>query len=231
VVIVELWIKIALWIVPVIFAVTLHEIAHGWVASYFGDSTARSLGRLKLNPLRHIDPVGSVLVPGVLLWLSGMVFGWAKPVPVNVAALRNPKRDMGLVALAGPVANLLMSIFWALVMKLGLWVGESEPLISSVLLFMGVAGVLINTALMMFNLLPLPPLDGGRILAALLPMRQAVWLMKLEQWGLLILVLLLVSGVSSKIIWPMMELGLALSLSIAGIPIELFGNVLSHLLS
>jgi len=228
---VELWIKIALWIVPVIFAVTLHEIAHGWVASYFGDQTARSLGRLKLNPLRHIDPVGSVLVPGVLLWLSGMVFGWAKPVPVNVAALRNPKRDMGLVALAGPAANLLMSIFWALVMKLGLWVGESEPLISSVLLFMGVAGVLINTALMMFNLLPLPPLDGGRILAALLPMRQAVWLMKLERWGLPILVLLLVSGLSSKIIWPMMELGLALSLSVAGIPIELFGNVLSHLLS
>jgi len=228
---VELWIKIALWIVPVIFAVTLHEIAHGWAASYFGDSTARSLGRLKLNPLRHIDPVGSVLVPGVLLLVSGMVFGWAKPVPVNVAALRNPKRDMGLVALAGPAANLMMSIFWAFVMKLGLWVGESEPLISSILLFTGVAGVLINTALMMFNLLPLPPLDGGRVLAALLPMRQAVWLMKLERWGLLILVLLLVSGVSSKIIWPMMEVGLALSLSIAGIPLELFGNVLSHLLS
>lgn len=227
----ELWIKIALWIVPVIFAVTLHEIAHGWAASYFGDSTARSLGRLKLNPLRHIDPVGSVLVPGVLLLVSGMVFGWAKPVPVNVAALRNPKRDMGLVALAGPAANLMMSIFWAFVMKLGLWVGESEPLISSILLFTGVAGVLINTALMMFNLLPLPPLDGGRVLAALLPMRQAVWLMKLERWGLLILVLLLVSGVSSKIIWPMMEVGLALSLSIAGIPLELFGNVLSHLLS
>jgi len=228
---VELWIKIALWIVPVIFAVTLHEIAHGWAASYFGDSTARSLGRLKLNPLRHIDPVGSVLVPGVLLLVSGMVFGWAKPVPVNVAALRNPKRDMGLVALAGPAANLMMSIFWAFVMKLGLWVGESEPLISSILLFTGVVGVLINTALMMFNLLPLPPLDGGRVLAALLPMRQAVWLMKLERWGLLILVLLLVSGVSSKIIWPMMEVGLALSLSIAGIPLELFGNVLSHLLS
>ncbi len=227
----ELWIKIALWIVPVIFAVTLHEIAHGWAASYFGDSTARSLGRLKLNPLRHIDPVGSVLVPGVLLLVSGMVFGWAKPVPVNVAALRNPKRDMGLVALAGPAANLMMSIFWAFVMKLGLWVGESEPLISSILLFTGVVGVLINTALMMFNLLPLPPLDGGRVLAALLPMRQAVWLMKLERWGLLILVLLLVSGVSSKIIWPMMEVGLALSLSIAGIPLELFGNVLSHLLS
>jgi len=229
--VVELWIKIALWIVPVIFAVTLHEIAHGWAASYFGDSTARSLGRLKLNPLRHIDPVGSVLVPGVLLLVSGMVFGWAKPVPVNVAALRNPKRDMGLVALAGPAANLMMSIFWAFVMKLGLWVGESEPLISSILLFTGVVGVLINTALMMFNLLPLPPLDGGRVLAALLPMRQAVWLMKLERWGLLILVLLLVSGVSSKIIWPMMEVGLALSLSIAGIPLELFGNVLSHLLS
>ncbi|MDQ7015263.1 MAG: site-2 protease family protein [Gammaproteobacteria bacterium] len=227
----ELWLKIALWIVPVMFAVTLHEIAHGWVASYFGDNTARSLGRLKLNPVRHIDPVGSVLVPGLLLWMSGMVFGWAKPVPVNVAALHNPKRDMGLVALAGPAANLVMAIFWAFIMKLGLWVGESNELFSSIMLFMGVAGVLINTALMMFNLLPLPPLDGGRVLAAVLPMRQAMWLMKLERWGVLILVLLLVSGLSAKVIWPMMEVGLALSLSVAGIPIELFANVLAQLLS
>ncbi|MDQ7075241.1 MAG: site-2 protease family protein [Gammaproteobacteria bacterium] len=230
-IVVELWIKIALWIVPVIFAVTLHEIAHGWAASYFGDNTAKNLGRLKLNPVRHIDPVGSVLVPGLLLWMSGMVFGWAKPVPVNVAALHNPKRDMGLVALAGPAANLVMAIFWAFIMKLGLWVGESNELLSSIMLFMGVAGVLINTALMMFNLLPLPPLDGGRVLAALLPMQQAVWLMKLERWGFLILVLLLVSGLSAKIIWPMMEVGLALSLSVAGIPMELFSNVLGHLLS
>lgn len=225
----ELWIKILLWIVPVIFAVTLHEIAHGWVASLLGDSTARDKGRLSLNPLKHVDPVGSIAVPGVLLIISGFVFGWAKPVPVNAQQLRHPKRDMGLVALAGPLANFAMAIFWAFTMKAGLALLPGFSVTGSVLIYIGAAGIFINTALMMLNLLPLPPLDGGRVLVSVLPETQAIWLLKLEKWGLLILVLLLLSGVATKFIWPMVVLGMALTTHLTNIPSQLFTESLTTL--
>lgn len=227
----DIWLKILLWVLPVFFAITVHEIAHGWVASYFGDQTARLKGRLSLNPFRHIDCVGSLLVPSILLTFSGMVFGWAKPVPVNIACLNDPKRHMGMVAVAGPAANFVMSMCWAFIMKFGLWISLSLPLVGSVLIYMGAAGILINTALMMLNLFPLPPLDGGRMLAALLPARQASWLLKLERWGLLILVLLLLSGAASEILWPMMVLGMALSTHLAMIPVGVFNQALYTLLN
>lgn len=226
----ELTTKILIWVIPVVFAITIHEIAHGWVARYFGDQTAYEQGRLSLNPLRHIDPVGSILVPGLLITISGMIFGWAKPVPVNPQKLNNPKRDMGFVAIAGPLANLIMSLGWAFIMKMGLWFSLAYPPVATILIYMGAAGILINTALMMLNLLPLPPLDGGRVLAALLPVRQASWLLKVERWGLLVLVVLLLSGLASKIIWPMMVFGMAFSTHLANIPVEVFNNALAVLL-
>ncbi|HVA54598.1 MAG TPA: site-2 protease family protein, partial [Gammaproteobacteria bacterium] len=160
---------IIIWAPPVLFAITLHEVAHGWVARRFGDPTAQMLGRLTINPLKHIDPVGTIIVPVLLLVLhTGFLFGWAKPVPISPRNFKNPRRDMAIVAAAGPLSNLVMGIIWALVIRLGAllyptlhWI---EPLI-----YMGLAGVLINVALMVFNLIPLPPLDGGRVLVGLLP--------------------------------------------------------------
>jgi len=224
-----LTLKIFIWAVPVLFAVTLHEIAHGRVALYFGDTTAKNAGRLSLNPIRHIDPLGTLLVPGLLLWLSGFIFGWAKPVPVQIDQLKQPKRDMGLVAIAGPVANLLMSLFWAFVMQLGIQIAMISQSVAVIVIAMGAAGVFINTALMMLNLIPLPPLDGGRILAALLPPNQAYYFLKLERFGLAILLLFFISGLSAKVLWPMMVFGMALSTHIAQIPQTLFTQALGVL--
>lgn len=187
---------ITLAAIPVLFAITLHEAAHGYVARHFGDMTAYQQGRISLNPLRHIDPVGTILLPLLTLAVGGILFGWAKPVPVNFAALRHPKKDMLWVALAGPAANLVMALFWGAMMKVALMFPASyfaEPLIG-----MAQFGVTINAILLVLNLLPLPPLDGGRIAISLLPHRQAFQLAKIEPYGIFVLILLAVVPVGGK---------------------------------
>lgn len=223
-------VRMLLWAVPVIFAVSVHEVAHGLVAGYFGDNTARRLGRLSLNPFRHVDPIGSIVVPGVLLWISGFVFGWARPVPVNVQSLNNPGRDIIFVAAAGPLANLLMSLFWAFFMKLGVWVSTSLSSAGVVMVYLGAAGVFINAAIMMLNLLPLPPLDGGRILTGLMPDRVARLLIRIEPWGFPILLVMIVAGLAGKLIWPMMVVGMAVATHLADIPVDLLTTALRVLL-
>lgn len=197
---------IAIWALPVILAITLHEAAHGYVAKHFGDLTAYAQGRISLNPMRHIDPMGTIVVPLVLFTLSkltvgtGFLFGWAKPVPVNFGNLRRPKYDMLWVAAAGPGANLFMAFLWALVMKLGLSIPDSE--LSKPMLLMGEAGIEINVILMVLNLLPLPPLDGGRMAVSLLPHRLSYHFARIEPYGFMILLLLLFTGMLGTIIGP-----------------------------
>ena len=198
--------RIAVWTLPVVFAITVHEVAHGWVARRFGDSTAYMLGRLTLNPVKHVDPIGTLLVPGLLLWMGGFIFGWAKPVPVAWENLRNPKRDMAIVALAGPVANLLMAILWALLMKVGLLLGGQLDMLARPLVYMGAAGISINVMLMVLNLLPLPPLDGGRVMAGLLPDQLAQAYNRIEPFGFFILLGLLISGVLGYIMTPLVKI-------------------------
>jgi Zn-dependent protease len=172
---------IAVWALPVIFAITLHEVAHGWVARALGDGTAYKLGRLSLNPLRHVDPVGTVLVPGMLLaFNTGFLFGWAKPVPVDWRNFRKPRTDMAVVAAAGPLSNLAMAIAWGLVFKLAVGTGAQDGAWYGVML-MGRAGMLINISLMVLNLLPLPPLDGSRVVMGVLPPRAAFQYAKIER--------------------------------------------------
>ncbi|MEO7557671.1 MAG: site-2 protease family protein [Gammaproteobacteria bacterium] len=198
--------RIAVWALPVIFAITVHEVAHGWVARYLGDPTAMMLGRLTLNPLKHIDPVGTLLVPALMVMLSPFVFGWAKPVPVTSQNLKNPKRDMALVALAGPLANLSMAILWGLVIKLGFVLGSELGTAARFVVFMGIAGVSINIVLMVLNMLPIPPLDGGRVLSGLLPGPWSWQLNRLESVGFIIILLLLVTGVLGKILGPVVSM-------------------------
>lgn len=196
--------NIAIYALPVIFAITLHEAAHGYVAKHFGDSTAYTQGRVSLNPIRHIDPLGTILLPLLTLLLGGILFGWAKPVPVNFAALRRPKQDMLWVALAGPGANLFMALLWALVIKLGFSFPQND--LAKPMALMGAAGIHINVILMVLNLLPLPPLDGGRIAASLLPNRMAHIFAKIEPYGFMILLFLLITGVLGAIIGPFIEI-------------------------
>lgn len=191
--------KIVIYAIPIIFAITVHEASHGYVAKYFGDMTAQNEGRITLNPLKHIDPFGTILLPALTIMLGGILFGWAKPVPVNFAQLRNPKKDMLWVAAAGPASNLVMAIFWALVMKFS---SMAPAAFVMPLILMAKAGITINVVLMILNLLPLPPLDGGRIAVSLLPDRLAYSFSKLESYGFVILIVLLFTGVLSKILEP-----------------------------
>ena len=191
--------RIVVWVIPVVFAITVHEVAHGWVAKLRGDNTASMLGRLTLNPVKHIDWIGTVLVPGILiLSFTGFIFGWAKPVPVNDKNLANPRVDMALVAVAGPVANVVMALLWAGITRIGVSV-EVES-ISSPLIYMGIAGVSINLVLALINLIPVPPLDGSRVLACLLPPKWAERFNRIEGLGLIVLLLLLVTDTHSVIL-------------------------------
>ena len=199
---------IALYALPVLFAITVHEAAHGYAARYFGDNTAYMMGRMTLNPLKHIDPIGTILMPLILYFATSgaFLFGYAKPVPVNFGALRNPKRDMTWVALAGPASNFAQAIGWALVLVLLAGLGVQEPFFTK----MAQGGILVNLVMWAFNLFPLPPLDGGRILAGLLPYKQAQLLDRIEPWGFFIVMALVLAGVVSNL-WlrPLMTLGYA----------------------
>jgi len=209
---------IAVAVLPVLFAITVHEVAHGWVAKQFGDLTADRLGRLTLNPLKHIDPVGTVLVPALLLLLkSGFLFGWARPVPVSFENLRNPKRDMIFVAAAGPVANLLMAIFWGGIVKLSTILPGTAHWIAEPLMYMGWFGILINSLLMVFNLLPIPPLDGGRVAVGLLPGPIAYQLSRLEPFGVFIVLALALSGLLWFVINPLVNFVAAIVVQLTGI--------------
>ena len=201
---------LAIAALPVIFAITLHEAAHGYVARHFGDPTAWQAGRISVNPLRHIDPFGTLLVPALILVSSylvagsAMLFGWAKPVPVNFGRLRHPKRDMLWVAAAGPAVNLLMAIGWAAMFKLDTMIPRNAYTLP--LAEMSRTGIDVNLVLMVLNLLPLPPLDGGRIAVSLLPQKLAWQFAKLERWGFLILLLLMFTGILGAVMTPLVTL-------------------------
>ena len=193
---------LAIAAIPMIFAITLHEAAHGYVARYFGDPTAYQLGRISLNPLRHVDFIGTILVPAMTLLFGGILFGWAKPVPVDYSRLRHPREDMRWVALAGPGVNLLMAFGWALLLKLGL---STNNYFSVPLEEMSRIGISINLMLMAINLVPILPLDGGRVLFSLLPPAAAQSFGRTEPYGLPILLLLLVTGLLGILIMPLIQ--------------------------
>jgi len=207
---------IVLWVVPVVFAITLHEAAHGYVARRFGDHTAEALGRITLNPLRHIDPIGTVLVPAMLYLTAGpqYIFGWAKPVPVNFGNLRHPKRDMLWVAAAGPFANFAMAFAWMLLLKLtmyqGVWPSGDAARMAQI-------GVSVNLVLMALNLLPIPPLDGGRIAVSVLPTRAAALWARLEPFGLFIIVALMFTPLLGDLIRPLRDAGARLLRLLVGL--------------
>ena len=188
---------VAIYALPVLFAITIHEAAHGYIARYFGDDTAWTLGRVTMNPIKHIDPIGTIAMP-LMLYIAtsgAFLFGYAKPVPVNFGNLRNPKRDMVWVALAGPASNFLQALAWGIVFYLLQGAEVAEPFF----LKMCQAGILVNVVMFVFNLFPLPPLDGGRILVGLLPYRQAVFLSRIEPWGFFVVMALVLAGVVSKL--------------------------------
>jgi len=210
--------KIAVWILPVVFAITVHETAHGWVAKKYGDNTAFSLGRLTLNPIKHIDPLGTIIIPGLLLLTgTGFIFGWAKPVPVEIRNFKKPLHDMAIVALAGPVSNLLMATGWALLARAGVMIGASAENISLPLIYTGIAGISINLVLALINLLPIPPLDGSRILTGILPHRLAWRYNQLERYGFIILLILLYTKILNVILEYPMYFAQNLFFSIAGL--------------
>lgn len=197
---------IAVWVIPVLFAVTVHETAHGWVASKLGDKTAFFMGRLTLNPIKHIDLMGTIIVPMICLSLGGFVFGWAKPVPINWRNLKNPRRDTALVAISGPLSNFLMAIFWLLIAKVGILAGKADySTFGTFAYLVGGAGVSINLALMILNLLPIPPLDGSRVVASLLPLRLAMAYNMIESYGLIILIVLIFTNVLSIVLMPPLQ--------------------------
>ena len=212
---------IAIYAIPVVFAITLHEAAHGYVAKHFGDLTAQQAGRITLNPLKHIDPMGTVIVPVALLFMSkalgtqGFLFGWAKPVPVNFANLRRPKQDMLWVAAAGPGINFAMALVWAFLFKVATIAPDNNYALP--LELMSKAGIHINAVLMILNLLPVPPLDGGRIAVSLLPYRIGNRFAAMEPYGLFIILALLFTGMLSAIMGPFIEAVIRLVSAIAGV--------------
>lgn len=208
---------IAVYAIPVIFAITLHEAAHGFVAYRLGDPTAKLLGRVSANPVKHIDPVGTILVPGLILLASKAVggaalFGWAKPVPVDARKLGRPRRDMGIVAAAGPGANILMAFGWAVMLKFMVLSSLGNEFFAR----MALAGISVNLVLAVLNLMPIPPLDGGRILVSVLPAQPAGMIARLEPYGLVILLVLLATGYLGQIIMPLVNTGSVLLLSLMG---------------
>lgn len=185
--------RIVVWILPVVFAITVHEVAHGWVAKKYGDNTASMMGRLTLNPIKHVDMLGTIIIPGLLLIsMTGFIFGWAKPVPVDPRYFKNPKKAMAVVALAGPVSNILMALAWAFIARIG--VSIDLEVISLPLIYSGIAGITINLVLALINLIPIPPLDGSRIISGMLPNKIAWQYNKLERFGFIILLCLIWSG-------------------------------------
>ena len=204
--------RIALAAIPIILAITVHEASHGYVARMFGDGTAWMLGRVTLNPLKHIDPIGTVVVPFATLWLGGFLFGWAKPVPVNFGNLRHPKRDMLWVAAAGPGSNFVMALAWAVLL------GLARD--SAGLQYMASVGVIINVSLMVLNLLPILPLDGGRIALSLLPKQLAIPYSNTERFGLIVVVLMLVSGVLTFVMRPLFRASMAAIEALTGVDLR-----------
>jgi len=211
---------IAIAILPILFAIVVHEVSHGWVAKKFGDNTAYMLGRLTLNPFKHIDPVGTILVPLLMLVFFKFAFGWAKPVPVDWRNLNNPRRDMVFVAAAGPFSNLLMAIAWGLIIHLAALLPNSLLVIKEPLIYMGAIGIFANVILMVFNLVPLPPLDGGRVAVGLLPPRLSYMLSQLEPYGLIIIVLLLASGFFGGFLMPIIFTVIRMIELITGLPAD-----------
>ncbi|MBF5039233.1 MULTISPECIES: site-2 protease family protein [unclassified Methylophilus] len=194
--------KIAAYALPILFAITVHEAAHGYAAKYFGDLTAERMGRITLNPFKHIDPIGTILLPAISIIFGGILFGWAKPVPVNFGQLRRPKQDMLWVALAGPASNFVMALLWGLVLaRVGQFPDAAQAYVSQ----MSLAGVQINLVLLVLNLFPLPPLDGGRIAVSLLPMSAAIKFAQLERYGMLILIALLFTGILGIVLSPVLR--------------------------
>jgi Zn-dependent protease len=194
--------QIAVWILPILFAVTLHEAAHGYVAFALGDKTAYQAGRVSLNPLKHIDLVGTLILPIILMATTQFLFGWAKPVPVSLDKLKNPKRDFALVALAGPLANFLMALIWAVLLKVSMWILPHAPK-SILLLYMSQAGISINFMLIALNLLPIPPLDGSRVITYLLPSPWDKRYNQFASYGFIIILILIVTGVLTQLLSPM----------------------------
>lgn len=193
---------IGIWALPILFAITVHEVAHGWLASKLGDKTAFFMGRITLNPIKHIDIVGTVIVPISFLVVGGFIFGWAKPVPVDWRNLKNPRRDMALVAVAGPLSNLLMALIWALIAKIAMIMIDHGSNGFKGIAYMGFAGISINLMLMILNLIPIPPLDGSRIIMSCLKPKWAFQFSKIERYGFIILMLLIFSGILSIIMKP-----------------------------
>ncbi len=207
---------VAVSIIPVLFAITLHEVAHGWVAMRLGDPTAKMLGRLTLNPIRHIDPIGTVLLPLIFIITLGFAIGYAKPVPITEANLRNPRRDMAWVALAGPASNLLMAILWMVIGSLGFTILNSGWEGARFLIYSGAIGALVNILLMVLNLLPIPPLDGSRVVSSFLPGPMAWRYNQLEPYGLFIVMALIFTGVWGKVFMPVIGAIYSLLASVIG---------------
>lgn len=203
--------QVCIWALPILLSITLHEAAHAYVANRCGDTTAKMLGRLSLNPLRHIDPVGTILIPIVMGLLThfNFVIGYAKPVPINWNQLRNPRRDMILVSLAGPFANLLMAFLWAACFKIAALMHPESSMAALFLLVTARAGMIINLVLAALNLLPLPPLDGSRVVSSLLPPRKAMIYEQIEPYGFFILILLMFTGILNSVLTPIINIGLS----------------------
>lgn len=216
---------IAVSAIPLIFAITLHEAAHGWLASKFGDKTALMLGRVTMNPIKHIDPLGTIVLPILILIFSGgkFMFGWAKPVPIYWRNLKNPRRDMALVALAGPAANLLMALLWAIIAKLA-FISFTNPqgvalLVARFIILSSYYGITLNIIFMVLNLIPIPPLDGSRVISSILPVNAADAYERIEPYGFFILLGLLAFGILGQIIWPPMNYIVTLIKSLFGLPL------------